>query len=98
MIKKGVKARGVRPEIVLAIQEAREVYRDLDAELVITSLLDSKHMKDSLHYNGLAVDLRTRHLSQADRATAAARLRLVLGPEYDVVRESEHIHVEHEPK
>ena len=98
MIKKGVKAQGVQPEIVLAIQEAREVYRDLDAELVITSLRDGKHMKSSLHYSGLAVDLRTRHLSSGDRATAAARLRVVLGPEYDVVLESDHIHVEHDPK
>jgi len=98
MIKKGVEASGVQPEILLAIQEAREVYRDLDAELIITSLLDGKHMVGSLHYKGLAVDLRTRHLSSNDRMLAAARIRLALGPEYDVVLEKTHIHVEFQPK
>ncbi len=98
MIKKGVEAQGLQPEILLAIMEAREVYRDLDAELIITSLLDGKHMKGSFHYKGLAVDLRTRHLSKTDRALAAARIRLALGPEYDVVLEKTHIHLEYDPK
>ena len=98
MIKSGVKAAGLKPEILLAICEAREVYRELDAELVITSLLDGQHMKGSLHYKGLAVDLRTRHLSKADRGIAAQRLRVALGPEYDVVLEGSHIHIEHDPK
>ncbi len=99
MIKKGVKAEGLRPEILLAIQEAREVYRDLnDADLIVTSLLEGDHNVDSLHYKGLAVDIRIRHLSKVDQATAAARLRVALGPEYDVILEKTHIHVEFDPK
>ena len=98
MIKRGVKAKGLQPEILLAITEAREIYRDLDADLIITSLLDGKHMPSSFHYKGLAVDLRTRHLTKPNRALAAARLRVVLGPEYDVVLEETHIHCEFDPK
>lgn len=98
MIKRGVKAKGLQPEILLAIIEAREIYRDLDAELIITSLLDGKHMPNSFHYKGLAVDLRTRHLSRTDKMLVAARLRLALGPEYDVVLEKTHLHVEYDPK
>jgi len=98
MIKKGVKIKGLQPEILLAITEAREVYRELGADLIITSLLDGKHMPGSFHYKGLAVDLRTRHLTKPDRALAAARLRVALGPEYDVVLEKTHIHLEYDPK
>lgn len=98
MIKKGVKAAGLKPEILLAIQEAREVYRELDADLIITSLLDGKHMKNSLHYKGLAVDLRIKHLSKTNQGIAAQRLRLMLGPEYDVILEKTHIHCEYDPK
>ena len=98
MIKPGVRAAGLQPEILLAILEAREVYRALGAELVITSLLDGKHMKGSLHYSGLAVDLRTRHLGPGDRGTVTERLTVALGPEYDVVLENDHIHVEFDPK
>ena len=98
MIKKGVKITGLQPEILLAIIEAREVYRELDAELIITSLLDGKHMPKSFHYKGLAVDLRTRHLSNKDKMIATARLRLMLGPNYDIVLEKTHLHIEFDPK
>ena len=98
MVKKGVKAAGLQPEILLAIVEAREIFRDLGADLVITSLLDGTHMPKSLHYKGLAVDLRTRHLTKNQRTKARDRLHVALGPEYDVVLESTHIHVEYDPK
>ncbi len=98
MIKKGVKARGLQPEILLAIFEAREVYKTFHAELVITSLLDGKHMEGSLHYKGLAVDIRTSNLSGQTRPIAAARLKSALGAEYDVILEKDHIHIEHDPK
>ena len=95
MIKSGVDVRGIQPEILLAIQEAREVYRDLcNAHLIITSLLDGKHMKGSKHYDGLAVDLRIRHLHEPDRARVAEAINRALGPQYDVVLESDHIHIE----
>ena len=98
MIKAGVRAAGLQPEILLAILEAREIYRALEVDLVITSLRDGKHMKGSLHYKGLAVDLRTRDLCPINRATATRRLKGALGPEYDVVLESDHIHIEFDPK
>ncbi len=94
MIKKGVKAKGLQPEILLAIFEAREVYRKFHAELVITSLLDGAHMPTSLHYEGLAVDIRTSNLSGQTRPIAAARLKAALSAEYDVVLEKDHIHIE----
>ena len=99
MIKKGVKAKGLQPEINLAIEEAREVFRDLGVEMVITDL-GRRTNRASLHYEGLAVDLRTKHLTKPDRALAANRLRLALGPEYDVVLETDppHLHVEFDPK
>ena len=98
MIKQGVKVAGIQPEILLAIQEAREVYRDLGTMLVVTELTGGKHMEGSKHYIGQAADLRTRHLAKSDRSLAAARLRVALGPEYDVVLEKTHIHVEFDPK
>ena len=82
MIKRGVKVAGIKPEILLAIQEAREIYRDMnDATLVITSALDGTHMKNSLHYKGLAVDLRTRHLSKSNQKLIVQLLKVALGPE-----------------
>jgi hypothetical protein len=96
VIKPRVKASGLKPEILLAIQEAREVYRDFGTPLVITSLLDGRHSATSLHYEGLAVDLRTQNLDARVRALVAERIGKALGPEYDVVLESDHIHVEYD--
>ena len=99
MIKHNVEAGGLQPEILLAIMEAREIYRDLGTNLVITSLLDGKHMENSFHYKGLAVDLRIWNLPRtADKYIVVKRLKEALGSEYDVVLESTHIHVEHDPK
>ncbi len=98
MIKPGVKASGLKPEILLAIQEAREVYRDFGAPLIVTSLLDGRHRTNSLHYKGLAVDLRTRNLDERVRAVVAEKISKALGLEYDVVLERDHIHIEHDVK
>ncbi len=97
MIKSGVKAKGIQPEILLAIQEARAVYQEIGAVFVITSLTRRTN-PESLHYEGLAFDCRTRHLSVDERSLAAGRLRVALGPDYDVVHEKDHIHVEFDPK
>jgi len=97
MIKKGVKAKGLQPEILLAIMEAREVYRDLKADLVITDL-GRRTNKASLHYEGLAVDIRIRHLANGEPGIAAQRLHVALGPDFDVVLEKDHIHIEFQPK
>jgi len=68
-------------------------------EFCITSVIDGKHRPNSLHYSGLAFDLRTRHLKTEDGVkNVAAEIRGALGREYDVVVEKDHIHIEYDPK
>ena len=96
-LKYGVSVAGVRPEIVLAMQVAESVLRELGEELVVTSCLDGQHGRNSLHYVGLAFDLRTRDL-KVDPSEVTARLREALGPQFDIVLEPTHIHVECQPE
>lgn len=98
MIKAGVNVTGIKPEIVLAVIMAQAIYARHGAGLVITSALDGKHSRGSLHYSGNAIDLRTRHVSRDDAETIADELRAALGAQYDVVLEKDHIHVEFQPK
>ncbi len=98
MIKSGVDVRGIQPEILLAVQEAREVYRKYGATFVITSCKEGNHRPFSKHFEGLAIDLRTRNLDDKDKAPIAEAINRALGPQYDVVLESDHIHVEFDPK
>jgi hypothetical protein len=95
-LKPGVKAKGLQPEILLAIMVAQQVYRELNKPLVITSLLDGVHMNTSLHYKGLAVDLRI--FIDIDVPQTVLTLKQRLGGDYDVVQESDHIHIEFQPE
>lgn len=93
-IKEGVNLAGLRPEMLLAINAAEGVWGK--APVTVTSALDGKHGRGSLHYVGLAVDLRTRDIMAPE--AKALSLGKELGAQYDVVLESNHIHVEFQPK
>ena len=83
---------------------ARYAYRWYGKVPRITSANDGKHMDGSLHYKDLALDFRTGHhwkkpwLTLAQVQQIAVLMRQSLGPEYDVVVENDHVHVEHNPK
>lgn len=64
-------------------------------DTVITSGNDSKHMRGSLHYRGRALDIRIHGLATADVHLWAAAIQKRLGPDYQVIVESDHLHVEH---
>jgi hypothetical protein len=101
-IKPGVKLSGIRPEILVAIQVADELWREYCPDgVTITSVMDGHdHKPKSLHRKGLAVDLRiVMDIHPDDWRQVAKRLQERLGEEYDVVLETNppHIHVEHDP-
>ncbi len=96
--KQGVKVFGTRPEINTAIIVAHTAYQELGHDLVVTSANDGRHSRASLHYSGLAIDIRTRHLQDGEDETLADKIRSLLTSEYDVVLESDHIHIEFQPK
>ena len=95
-LKTGVRVFGLRSEIILALMIAEGIWQKYSAELVITGGIEGKHSRGSIHYSGGAVDLRTRELSDAKMATD--ELRSALGDDYDVILESDHCHVEFQPK
>ncbi len=97
-IKEGVKINGMRQETTLALVIASQVYADVaGAELVVTEITGGKHGTASLHYVGLAADLRTGNIAGKE-AAVVAELKKRLGENYDVVLESTHIHIEFQPK
>ena len=93
-IKPGVKANGIKPEILLAIQIADGIWSRAGQELVITSITDGTHSKKSRHYIGMAADFRTRYFSDVGVKAVEFDLKESLGPEYYVLVHSTHIHVQ----
>jgi hypothetical protein len=93
-LKAGVVITGIKPEISLAIAIAKSVYDSCDEpSMTITSVIDGKHRKDSLHYKGLAIDLRL----PISPMSVMDKLRVALGNSYDVILEKDHIHIEYDP-
>lgn len=97
-IKEGVKVNGLRTEILLAIVLADRVYSDYGISCVLTEVTGGKHGRASLHYVGLAVDLRTRDMPSGIAEEIVQELKKALGSQYDVVLEKDHIHIEFQPK
>ncbi len=98
-LKAGASIRGLRPEVVLAVVVADQVYgKHGCGDLMVTEGTGGKHGSGSLHYVGLAADLRTGNLPAGTLSVVANDLRALLGAEYDVVVEETHLHIEFQPK
>jgi len=66
----------------------------IDVEINSINDGDTIHQKDSLHGYDLAVDLDTVGDKHDDLVRLWLYLRRVLDPQYDVVNEGDHVHVE----
>lgn len=87
------------PFIERAMTIADAISMALDnKEIVVTSILDGVHSTRSLHYKGLAFDMRIHIYSQSVVKSIMEELEYLLGKNYDVVLEKDHIHVEYDPK
>jgi len=97
-LKPGVRILGVKPEILLAIMVADGVFKDHGLELVITSITEGTHMRGSEHYTGNAFDFRIRDITEPKVRQICHSIGGSLGADYDVVLETDHGHVEYDPK
>lgn len=93
----GARIRGLRSEILFAICVVDEIFAQYGVEAVITSGIDGKHSRGSIHYSGGAVDLRSRDFADGDAERAVAKVKDALGPDFDVILEHNHIHMEYQP-
>lgn len=102
-IKAGASIRGLRPEMNVALTVADQVYDSEDLPCRVTEGTGGKHNQASLHYVGLAVDLGVKDyqgniISMEHIAVIINKLRERLAGEFDVVGETDHVHVEFQPK
>ena len=99
-IKSGVKLTALAPQLLVGLMALHEEYDKLNVEVVITSGTDGRHSVGSKHYRGDALDIRTRNLPdpQTTAPQIVHRLRGQLGPDFDILFETDHIHMEYDPK
>ena len=104
-LKTGVRLTDLAPQMVLALNVADALWQRYSVvECVVTSCNDSTHKTGSKHYAGRAADLRSKNLpSTSVKHAVLVELREALGPDFDVLLESEltpneHFHIEYDPK
>lgn len=97
-LKAGVSLKGVRWEMFEAAIKVEAAYNDLGHECIITSGSDGQHMPRSLHYKGLALDFRTRHVPVSQRQKILKSIKARVGPDFDVLLEKDHVHLEFDPR
>ena len=101
MIKGGLGAariHGLRPEMTVAIIIIKDAFALHGHNCVITSGMEGKHSRASLHYVGAALDFRTGGMKRELVSNIANEIRNGLGRDFDTVVEGTHIHVEFLPK
>ena len=98
-LKRGVSLLGTRPEMCMAAVVVASVYSTYNnAECVITSACEGKHGRNSLHYVGLALDFRIKNIPIGWHDRLRQSVQDALGPDFDVVLEKTHLHVEFQPE
>ena len=104
-LKSTVKIDNLQPQILLAITLADQVFDGFGYPTWVTSIDDSVHSVNSLHKQGKAVDLRSKHIAgQTTKSIIFDALVKILRPlGYDILfefigLENEHYHIEYDPK
>ncbi len=103
IIKPGTSILGLKPEALLGLTIAASVFDKHNVDTILTSGGEGKHSRGSLHFSGLAFDLRSHHLLNPTKQVILKDLRRGLGKSFDVVLEAqggvnEHFHIEYQPK
>jgi hypothetical protein len=98
-----VNLAGMSVQILLALIVADEVYKQFGREVTVTSVNDSTHGVTSLHYAGQAADLRIQNPINGtkyfeDELEVVRRIKSRLNQDFDVMLETDHIHIEYQPR
>jgi len=95
LLKAGVDISRLERNTRRGLQLVANIFKTYDQELIITSTFEGNHSAGSLHYANRAFDIRkpTKELKEI-----ADQVSHLLEPDFDVVDESTHWHIEHDPK
>ncbi len=102
-VKQGVRLRGLTTPMLAGVMLVNSVYIEIGVECVWTSVNDSKHGLNSLHFSGNAVDFRTKQIPRAHLDKFLKRVKASVGVDFDAMLEfigqpQEHLHVEYQPE
>jgi hypothetical protein len=98
--KPTVKFAGLQPEALLALIVIDQQHPGgANGSTFVTSITDDApgRLPNSLHKKGMAFDYRKLEATAMNNQWVSSS-RFILGPDYDIVVEQDHIHCEFDPK
>jgi len=104
IVKIGVDISGLRPPMITAAWIVLNIFMEIDKECVITGGGENApgRSKMSRHWVGLALDFRTRHLSDSDIKALSRMLVARLGHAYSwkITKSgsNKHLHLQYNGK
>jgi RNA binding exosome subunit len=94
----GTTGDGLSEDITSVEDTVDAAFNDaINRDAVVTYTTNGRHSRNSLHYCGDAIDLRTRDMDNEEVNNVLEQLRNYLGDDYDVIFEGDHIHLEYDP-
>ena len=95
LLKAGVDISRLERNTRRGLAVVAEIFTARGREIVITSTYEGNHGDGSLHYANQAFDVR---MPLGEAVTITAEITEALGKDFDVCFESDHIHIEYDPK
>lgn len=102
-LKRGVEIQGITNEMTWGMMIANDVYDFYGFDLEITSALDGRHSRNSLHYSGNALDYGIKDkggnpFTRLFMKQLRDNIKVRCGKNFDVVVEKNHIHHEYQAR
>lgn len=95
LLKAGVDISRLNRPIRRTLNVITIICADHSSDLIITSTYEGNHSPSSLHYSNDAIDIR---IIPEKTQQVVREIKEALGPDFDVIIERNHVHIEYDPK
>jgi hypothetical protein len=95
ILKKCVTLINMKPQMLIALMVSNQIFSDQGFTMFVKAVCNNEHASDSLHYNGLAVDISTLAIHKNMVEKMANAIRDALTGEFNVFVEVDNIHIEY---